>query len=101
MITFALFAAPLLRAQQGDATPIPLLVPARLGCPLRHQPGRLELARATLERQGRYLVAIPLANQASGATTSIGWATALVLAPADAGDLPEGAPVDVLRLADV
>ncbi len=101
LTTFVLFAAPLLRALQGDSAPIPLLVPARLKTPLRHKPGRLELARATLERQGRDLVAVPLSNQASGATTSTGWATALVLAPADAEDLPAGTAVDVLRLGDV
>jgi molybdopterin molybdotransferase len=101
LTTFLLFGAPLLRALQGDATPIPLLLPARLKTRLRHKAGRLEFARATLERQGRDLVAVPLANQASGATTSTGWATALVLVPLEAEDLPEGAAVDVLRLGDV
>jgi molybdopterin molybdotransferase len=101
LTTFLLFGAPLLRALQGDATPIPLLIPARLKTGLRHKPGRLEFARATLERQGRDLVAVPLANQASGATTSTGWATALVLVPLEAEDLAQGTAVDVLRLGDV
>lgn len=99
--TFLLFAAPLLRALQGDAAPIPLLLPARLKTALRHKPGRLEFARATLEREGRELLALPLANQASGATTSTGWATAFILVPPQAGDLPAGAEVEVLRLGDV
>jgi molybdopterin molybdotransferase len=99
--TFVLFVAPLLRALQGDSAPIPLLVPARLGSPLRHKPGRLEFARATLEREGRDLVAIPFHNQSSGATTSIGWATALILVPLDAEDLAAGTVVDVLRLGDI
>jgi molybdopterin molybdotransferase len=101
LTTFSLFGAPLLRALQGDATPIPLLIPARLKTRLRHKPGRLEFARATLERQGGELLAVPLANQASGATTSTGWATALVLVPLEAEDLAEGTAVDVLRLGDV
>jgi len=101
LTTFVLFGAPLLRALQGDASSIPLLIPARLKTRLRHKPGRLEFARATLERDGRDLLAVPLVNQASGATTSTGWATALVLVPLEAEDLPEGAPVDVLRLGDV
>ena len=101
LTTFMLFAAPLLRALQGDAAPIPLLVPARLGGGFHHRAGRLELARATLERRGRELVAVPLSNQASGATTSTGWATALVLIPLDAEDLAAGAEVDVLRFGDV
>jgi molybdopterin molybdotransferase len=101
LTTFLLFAAPLLRALQGDAAPTPLLLPARLKTALRHKPGRLEFARATLEREGRALLASPLANQASGATTSTGWATAFILVPLEAGDLPAGAEVDVLRLGDV
>ncbi|HMC94528.1 MAG TPA: molybdopterin-binding protein, partial [Polyangia bacterium] len=101
LTTFMLFAAPLLRALQGDAAPIPLLVPARLGGGFHHRAGRLELARATLERRGRELIAVPLSNQASGATTSTGWATALVLIPLDAEDLAAGAEVDVLRFGDV
>jgi molybdopterin molybdotransferase len=101
LTTFLLFAAPLLRALQGDAAPLPLLLPARLKTALRHKPGRLEFARATLEREGRALVALPLVNQASGATTSTGWATAFILVPLEAGDLPAGAEVDVLRLGDV
>jgi molybdopterin molybdotransferase len=101
LTTFALFGAPLVRALQGDAAPLPLLLPARLGAPVRHKPGRLEFVRVTLERRGAELVAAPLANQASGATTSMGWAEAFALVPLEAGDLPEGAPVDVLRLGDV
>jgi molybdopterin molybdotransferase len=99
--TFVLFAAPLLRALQGDAAPIPLLLPARLGGVVRHKPGRLEFARVALERRGPDLVAVPFANQASGATTTTGWATGLALVPLEGGDLSEGATVDVLQLGDV
>ena len=101
MTTFMLFAAPLLRALQGDATPVPLLLPARLKTALRHKPGRLEFVRVTLERDGRDLVAVPLANQASGATTSTGWATALALVPLEAEAVPAGAVLDVLRFGEV
>jgi molybdopterin molybdotransferase len=101
LTTFALFGAPLVRALQGDAAPLPLLVPARLGAPVRHKPGRLEFVRVVLGREGRELVAAPLANQASGAATSMGWATALALIPLEAEDLAGGTPVDVLRLGDL
>ena len=101
LTTFALYAAPLLRALQGDATPLPLLLPARLGGAVRHKPGRLELVRVVLQRDGRDLVAVPLANQASGATTTTGWATALALIPLEAEDVPAGTPVEVIRLGDV
>jgi molybdopterin molybdotransferase len=101
LITFALFGVPLLRALQGDSAPLPLPLPARLKAPLSHKPGRLELVRVTLERDGRDLIAVPLANQASGATTSTGWATALAFVPIDAERLEAGSPIDVVRWADV
>jgi molybdopterin molybdotransferase len=101
LTTFALFAAPLLRALQGDAAPLPVLLPARLESAVRHKPGRLEFVRVVLKRDGRDLVAVPLANQASGATTTTGWATAFALIPLEAEELPGGSFVDVLRLADV
>jgi molybdopterin molybdotransferase len=101
LITFALFGAPLLRALQGDAAPLPLPLPARLKTPLSHKPGRLELVRVTLERDGRDLLAVPLANQASGATTSTGWASALAFVPSDAERLEAGTELDVVRWTDV
>jgi molybdopterin molybdotransferase len=101
LITFALFGVPLLRALQGDAAPLPLPLPARLKTPLLHKPGRLELVRVTLERDGRDLLAVPLSNQASGATTSTGWASALAFVPADAERLDAGTHVDVVRWTDV
>jgi molybdopterin molybdotransferase len=101
LTTFALFGAPLVRAMQGDSAPLPLFLPARLGAAVRHKAGRLELVRVTLERRGAELIALPLANQASGATTSMGWATAFALIPLEAGDVAAGTPVEVLRLGDV
>ena len=41
-----------------------------------------------------------LANQASGAVTSMAWADALALLPSDSGDLAQGALVRVMRLSD-
>ncbi len=101
LATFALFGAPLLRAMQGDAAPVPLTLPVRLSAGVRHKPGRLELVRARLARDGRDLVAEPLPNQASGATTSGGWANALVFVPLEAGDVDAGSWLEALRLADV
>lgn len=101
LTTFALFGAPLLRALQGDAAPVPMTFPARLATGVRHKPGRLELVRARLERDGRDVIAHPLPNQASGATTSGGWANALLFVPLDAGDVPTGTWLDALRFADV
>jgi molybdopterin molybdotransferase len=101
LTTFALFGVPLLRALQGDAAPLPLQLPVRLAADVRHKPGRLELLRARLDRDGRELVAHPLPNQASGATTSGGWANALVFVPLEAGDVAAGTWLEAIRFADL
>jgi molybdopterin molybdotransferase len=99
MVTFALFGIPLLRALQGDAAPFPAARRARLTHPFRHAPGRTEFARAFVDVGAD--AATPLGNQASGAVTSMAESNALVVVPAEATDLPEGAEVDVLLLQDL
>ncbi len=101
LVTFAMFGAPLLRAWQGHPAPWPLALPAELGAPLRHVPGRLELVRATLDRTGPRLVATPVAHQASGALFGLAQAHALVEVPLEAGDLPAGAEVRVYLLSEL
>jgi molybdopterin molybdotransferase len=100
-VTFALFAAPLIRAMQGDRVPLPMLFPARLRAGIRHKPGRTEFVRATLDADSQGLWVTPLVNQASGATTTSAWADALAVVPLGSGDLETGALVQVLRVADV
>ncbi len=96
-VTFALFGMPLLRAMQGDARPVPARVTARLGAPIAHKAGRLGFYRAVLA-DGQ---ATPLANQSSGAATSMAWANALVVAPEDANGLDAGAEVACIVLSDL
>ena len=69
---------------------------------LIHDPGRLEVARATIGHgaSGELLVTT-LGNQASGAVTSMAQADALALVPAEEGSVPAGAEVDVLLIADL
>jgi len=100
MVTFAIFGLPLLRAMQGDESPLPMLLRARLGARIAHKPGRLEFARSRLAMKDGTLTAVPLSNQASGAVTSMAWSDAFALVPADAGSLDEGEMVDVFRVAD-
>ncbi len=95
MVTFALFAAPLLRALEGERDPLPQPTRARLGVEVRRQAGRTEFARARLEASADGLVATPLPNQASGAVTSVAAADALLMIDADCTHLEAGAPVDV------
>lgn len=101
VITFSLFGMPLLRALQGDREPLPKLAALPLATALSHKPGRLEFVRARLELRGERLVVVPHENQASGAFTSLAWADALALVPADVETLPEGALVSVLRVQDL
>lgn len=101
VLTFALFAAPLIRAMQGDAAPVPLEYDARLARPLKRAPGRTEFLRVRLAREGDGLVAHPLENQASGAVTSFAWADALARVPAEVAALDEGTVLRCTRLMEV
>jgi molybdopterin molybdotransferase len=98
LVTFSLFGMPFLRALQGDARPLPRTSRLPLARSFEHKPGRLEFVRATLEPGAGTLLATPLENQASGALTSLAWAEALVLIPAEAARLEAGSLVDVFRL---
>jgi len=101
IITFALFGVPLLRAMQGDARPLPRTIPLPLAAPYRKKAGRLEFVRALVEDGPRGPLVRPLENQASGALTSLAWADALALIPAEAEALAEGALVEVLHTQDL
>ncbi len=93
-VTFALFGVPLLRALQGDRQALPRAGHAELTDPLRQKPGRRGYYRAQLD--GARVT--PLHNQASGAPTSMAWANALVIVPADSTGFDAGATVEVLPL---
>ena len=103
MITFALFGVPLLRAMQGDRAPVAPRRPARCaGGFTRAEGGRTEFVRVTLSRgDDGETWAAPLANQASGATSSLAQADALLRVPAEATRIPPGAPCDVLLLEEL
>lgn len=102
MVTFALFGCPLLRAMQGEAHPFPAARRARMTRAHAHDPGRLELARATTSHaDDGHLAVTTLGNQASGAVTSMAHSDALVLIPAQAAGIPAGAEVDVLFMSDL
>jgi molybdopterin molybdotransferase len=100
-VTFALFGVPLLRALQGDSRPVPAPLVAKVTRPVKHAPGRVEFLRSTLTVQRGELFATPLANQASGATTSMAAADALAVVPAASEGLDTGDPVDVYSLRDL
>jgi molybdopterin molybdotransferase len=100
MVTFAIFGLPLLRTMQGDESPLPMILRARLEAPIAHKPGRLEFVRSRLAMKDGVLTAAPLPNQASGAVTSMAWSDAFALVPAEAHSIAQGEVVDVFRVAD-
>jgi molybdopterin molybdotransferase len=101
VVTFALFGVPLLRALEGDASPVAARLRARLTIPVKHKPGRLEFVRATLSRgEDGTLLASPLAHQSSGSVPSVAHADALVAIPEAAGAVEAGASVDVYPFSE-
>ncbi len=101
MVTFAVFGVPLLRALQGDRRPFPAFSRARMTRPHAHDPGRLELARASLAQADQGLLVTTLSNQASGAPTSMAQADALVCIPEHQAGVAAGDEVDILLLSDL
>jgi molybdopterin molybdotransferase len=101
LVTFSLFGLPFLRALQGDQRPLPRTSKLPLARAFSHKPGRLEFVRATLESVAGGIVARPLENQASGALTSLAWADALAVIPAEASRVDAGMLVEVFRLDDL
>ncbi len=100
LLTFTLFGAPLLRAMQGDRSPVAPRFEATLDGVIRHQPGRLSFVRARRESVGGTVVVRPLSNQASGAVTSFAWADTLVLVPAEREAPASGERVQCMGLID-
>lgn len=100
-LTFLLFGVPLLRALQGDAAPVPMRISASLHKAIERAPGREEFLRARIEQERGELRVRVMPNQASGAVTSFAEADALVVIPADKGFVEAGAPVEVIRIAEI
>jgi molybdopterin molybdotransferase len=100
IVTFVLFGSPLLRALQGDASPVPPLLPVRLAHDRKRPPERLELVRCTLQVEGRDLVARAHDNQSSGAATSLASSEGIAFVPAGAAPMEPGTSVDFLRWSD-
>ncbi len=100
-LTFLLFGVPLLRALQGDVTPLPLRMRAAMRATITREPGREEFLRARLELDGGEVGVRPLPGQASGSVPSFAEAEALIVVPADRVRIEEGSMVEVIRLTDV
>jgi molybdopterin molybdotransferase len=95
MVTFEQFVRPVLRRLAGHAAPFRSTFPARLGHPLRKPAGRLHFVRVRLERRDGVLIATSTGTQSSGVLRSMSLADGLLIFPAEAAELAEGATVRV------
>lgn len=98
-VTATIFAAPLLRAMQGQSTSRPMWIAAKATHDLVLPDGRDEFARANAEfsPDGQLLVSL-LPQQSSGSTVGIAKANALARLVGRGGILAKGEPLRVLML---
>ena len=94
-----LFVQPALLALQGAADPRPRFEGGRLASPLRRDPRRESLARATSTTTPAGVELVPVAGQESHMIVRAARADALVHVPPGTGELPTGAFVRYLRFA--
>jgi molybdopterin molybdotransferase len=99
IVCFCVFIEPALRRLAGERDARPRLEPGRLTRPAHASDGRTTYLTATL-RPGAdgVLEATPTERQGSHMTGALGESDGFAVAPEEAGELPAGAPVDVLRL---
>ena len=95
MVTFELFVRPLLLRLAGHSVLTRPRVRAVLAETLRKKAGRVHFVRVTLVRDGERLVARSTGNQSSGVLRSMALAQGLLVFPAAAAELAEGALADV------
>ena len=99
IVCFCVFIEPALRRLAGEVRARPRLEPGRLTTAARASDGRTTFLTSTL-RPGAdgVLEATPTERQGSHMTGALGESDGFAVAPEEAGELPAGAPVDVLRL---
>lgn len=99
IVAFCVFIEPALRRLAGEADARPRLEAGRLTTAAQASDGRTTFLTATL-RPGAdgVLEATPTERQGSHMTGALGESDGFAVAPEEAGELPAGAPVDVLRL---
>jgi molybdopterin molybdotransferase len=96
MVTFEVLVAPCLRKMLGDPKPHPETVVARLRNAYHRRPGRVEIARGVVRREGGELVVALHDRQGSGSLPSFVGINALVILPANREELDAGEPVEAI-----
>jgi molybdopterin molybdotransferase len=99
IVCCSVFITPALRRLQGERDARPNYCAGRLTTPAQASDGRTTFLTAAL-RPGAdgVLEATPTERQGSHMTGALGESDGFAIAPDEAGELPAGAPVDVLRL---
>lgn len=96
MVTFALFAEPLIAALTGDSSGGPGFAQARLAHDLRAKPGLTRFLPAHVDYKIEAAQATVIPWQGSGDLASTASANGFVVVPPDSGDLAAGTHVSVL-----
>jgi molybdopterin molybdotransferase len=100
MVTFEVLVRPGLRRLLGDPRPFRPRREVRLAVEHRHEPGRLELARATVAMRDGVMVATPLVLQGSGSLPSMVGVDALVVLDEAREVFPAGERLPAFLLRD-
>jgi len=95
LLTFEEFVRPALLKMMGHSRVLRPLVRATLRDGLPHRPGRVQLLRVRLERQGGELLAVSAGSQDTGILKTMLRADGIALIPAEMGAVEAGASVDV------
>lgn len=100
MVTFELFARPVIRKMRGHAAPFPATVPVVLGEAVSVGADLTHFLRVALARDAGRLVARLTGNQSSGVLSSMARADALLVLPRGVRDAPAGATLRAIPLGD-
>jgi molybdopterin molybdotransferase len=96
MVTFALFAAPLIRALGGESMPQPLFARARLTGPLEHKGPLTRFLPARLDAAWNRADVTPVPWQGSGDLAAVARSNCFVVIPPNRGRVEAGEEVSVL-----
>ena len=101
LVTFVVLARPLILKLAGAAASAPRLFPVRAGFDYRKKPGRREYVRASLQREGKDLLAVKYARDGAGILSSITRSEGLVVVDEETSDVAPGMTVDFLPFSEV
>ena len=101
LVTFVVLARPLILRLAGATASEPRLFPVRAGFGYRKKPGRREYVRASLERQGKDLVAVKYPRDGAGILSSITQSEGLVIVDEETREVAPGMTVEFLPFSEV